>query len=309
MAVVRRNILTDSNARNQFINGVKLLKAEVLEPGRPNTYDLFVAWHHQTMMQLTPTTQGERNAAHSGPVFLPWHRHMLIELERNLQRVLGDQNFGLPYWAWNTDGDLPPAQQLNSPIWAADCMGGSGSPVTTGPFAFRETDPTSWRVTLEVSPAGQLRPANRGLRRALAGGTAATLPTTPQVRAAIGTVTYDTSPWSRASSGSFRNLAEGWVSGPATHNRVHVWVGGDMSPSSSPNDPVFYLNHCNVDRVWAAWQAKNPNSPYVPGNNQPASLKFHRLDDAMRSIFPGQTTPNKMLNVSAIYSYDTVADF
>ena len=307
MATVRRNILSHANARDQFIRGVKLLKQEVLQPGRPNTYDLFVAWHHQTMMQLTPPTQMERNAAHSGPVFLPWHRHMLIELERNLQRVLNDPAFGLPYWAWQADGDGPAGQQTSSPIWAANCMGGSGSPVTTGPFAFRASDPTSWRVTLEATVGGQLRPTNRGLRRQLALDVA-TLPTTQQVRSAIGIATYDTAPWTRASTGSFRNLAEGWPSGPQTHNRVHVWVGGDMSPSSSPNDPVFYLNHCNVDRIWAAWQQRHPNSPYLPPGNAPASLRFHRLNDAMSSIFPGQTTPNSMLNVSSIYTYDSFAD-
>src|SRR5829696_1697483 len=37
------------------------------------------------------------------------------------------------------------------------------------------------------------------------------------------------------------------------HNQVHVWIGGDMGPATSPNDPVFYLNHCNVDRIWEAW--------------------------------------------------------
>jgi len=40
---------------------------------------------------------------------------------------------------------------------------------------------------------------------------------------------------------------------PCVHNRVHVWVGGDMLPSSSPTDPVFYMNHCNIDRIWEAW--------------------------------------------------------
>lgn len=34
------------------------------------------------------------------------------------------------------------------------------------------------------------------------------------------------------------------------HNQVHTWVGGDMGPFSSPNDPVFFLHHCNVDRIW-----------------------------------------------------------
>ena len=43
-----------------------------------------------------------------------------------------------------------------------------------------------------------------------------------------------------------------WMDGPRLRNLVHVWVGRDMSPGSSPNDPVFFLNHCNVDRH--GWQ-------------------------------------------------------
>ncbi|MCB9760993.1 MAG: tyrosinase family protein [Alphaproteobacteria bacterium] len=27
--------------------------------------------------------------------------------------------------------------------------------------------------------------------------------------------------------------------------------------SASPNDPMFFLHHANVDRVWAAWQEEN----------------------------------------------------
>jgi tyrosinase len=58
---------------------------------------------------LTPPGQGDRNAAHRGPVFLPWHRFMLILLELQLQRVLSDPDFGLPYWDWAADGELPRA--------------------------------------------------------------------------------------------------------------------------------------------------------------------------------------------------------
>lgn len=46
------------------------------------------------------------------------------------------------------------------------------------------------------------------------------------------------------------------------HNRVHAWIGGQMGTSSSPNDPVFFLHHCNVDRLWNLWQAKYGNSTY-----------------------------------------------
>jgi tyrosinase len=59
-----------------------------------STYDLFVLWHYVTMMMPTPSGAG-RNAAHQGPVFLPWHRLMLMLLEANIARVLGRPTFGL----------------------------------------------------------------------------------------------------------------------------------------------------------------------------------------------------------------------
>src|SRR2546430_2433280 len=50
--------------------------------------------------------------------------------EQQLQRVLQDDAFGLPYWAWNRDGDLPEEQQTQAPVWGTDYMGGSGDPIT-----------------------------------------------------------------------------------------------------------------------------------------------------------------------------------
>jgi Common central domain of tyrosinase len=40
----------------------------------------------------------------------------------------------------------------------------------------------------------------------------------------------------------------------AIHGNVHNAVGGDMRTAHSPTDPVFYLHHANVDRLWARWQ-------------------------------------------------------
>jgi tyrosinase len=27
---------------------------------------------------------------------------------------------------------------------------------------------------------------------------------------------------------------------------------------TAPTDPVFWMHHCEIDRIWAAWQAANP---------------------------------------------------
>lgn len=38
------------------------------------------------------------------------------------------------------------------------------------------------------------------------------------------------------------------------HGSIHGWVGGTMSsPLTSPADPVFWLHHANLDRLWWVW--------------------------------------------------------
>ncbi len=44
------------------------------------------------------------------------------------------------------------------------------------------------------------------------------------------------------------------------HNTGHVWIGGDMRTMRSPSDPAFWLHHAQVDRIWALWQQKHPNT-------------------------------------------------
>jgi tyrosinase len=327
---VRVNILNNAQARDKFIQGLKLLKQEFSGPTTANlgiagpsrqvsTYDLFVIWHHVAMTTFTPPTQSDRNAAHRGPVFLPWHRFMLLQLEMNLQRVLNDSNFGLPYWDWGATGELSSTKQKSGGIWALDCMGGSGNPVTSGPFAFNADDANTWRVRIVANVNGQLVQADRGLRRQLGaavpglpGGNL--LPRKAHTAAALQESPYDAAPWDVSSQG-FRNQLEGWqndpqIPPPSLHNRVHVFVGGDMSPSSSPNDPVFYLNHCNVDRIWEAWMQPPPKGHgrvYLPAQSAPPTLKGHRLNDTLTSLLSGTTTPATMLDVSLRYTYDSLA--
>ena len=48
------------------------------------------------------------------------------------------------------------------------------------------------------------------------------------------------------------------------HGGVHVWVGGTMSAiPTAPADPIFWMHHANIDRLWWEWQqahvGANPN--------------------------------------------------
>jgi len=45
-----------------------------------------------------------------------------------------------------------------------------------------------------------------------------------------------------------------------SHAAVHIAIGGTMNSPSSPADPIFFLHHANLDRIWSEWQVKNRRS-------------------------------------------------
>lgn len=59
---------------------------------------------------------------------------------------------------------------------------------------------------------------------------------------------------------------QGSLSGSAEwsgHNLIHTFVGGAMGDlSTSPNDPLFWLHHANIDRIWSIWQSRHAGEVY-----------------------------------------------
>jgi hypothetical protein len=100
------------------------------------------------------------------------------------------------------------------------------------------------------------------------------------------------------------------TSGEGMHNRVHAWVGGllgttpdgikilgTMGLPTSPNDPVFFLHHANIDRLWAEWQATHGVDSYEPANTR---------NDRMHPPF--EATPADVFDIRALgYHYDTMS--
>ena len=266
----RKNQATlTASEKARFVAAVLALKAD-------GTWDRFVAEHDAAHL-----------SAHRGPAFLPWHREYLRRLELELQRI--DSAVTLPYWNWSVDNSA------TSSIWNPDFMGGDGRPgdrrVMTGPFAF---DTGQWTL---------VHGATQDLRREF-GLNVSTLPTPGDVTATLAAVPYDVPPWNTSSPSGFRNRAEGWIAGPQMHNRVHVWVGGSMLPLTSPNDPVFFLNHCFEDKLWADWQRQHPGEGYLPVSG---AAPGHNLHDAMEPwASAGQVVrPSTVLDHHALgYSYD-----
>jgi tyrosinase len=54
---------------------------------------------------------------------------------------------------------------------------------------------------------------------------------------------------------AFQSAIEG-----AVHGGVHNAVGGDMATAASPSDPLFWLHHANIDRLWSKWQKQHASA-------------------------------------------------
>lgn len=272
MTVRKNQAQLTADEKRRFVAALLALK-------RDGRYDSFVSTHNDFIM--SDRDDADR-VGHRSPSFLPWHRRFLIQFEQALQSV--DASVALPYWDWTVD--RTPAASL----WAPDFLGGTGRSrdgrVTDGAFA---SAGAGWRINVRVD-------GRDFLRRTLGAG-GRPLPTKAEVDSVLAMSTYDAPPWNSASDG-FRNHLEGWR-GVNLHNRVHVWVGGHMATGASPNDPVFWLHHAYVDKLWTQWQARHPDSPYLPASGTRDVVDLH---EPMRPW--GNVTPADMLDHTPHYTYD-----
>jgi tyrosinase len=184
--------------------------------------------------------------AHGAPGFLPWHRAYLLDLERGLQAI--DPSVALPYWRFDQ-----PAPN----IFKLDFFGASDA---LGTVKFSATNPLQFWKTDGV----------QGINRRPLFNTAVAPPGlfTEAQTLGIGNL-YK----------SFRTM-EG-----NPHGLAHTSFGGSIQdPSTAPKDPLFFLLHCNVDRLWAKWQRQNGRfDPAVAASydSNPASKPGHKLPDTM----------------------------
>jgi len=320
---VRKNVkeLTRKE-RQEFVKAVlKLKKVPSPFTAGLSYYDQFVMWH-RSMYLCDPNPSHGMGPLHSetgmghghgGPLFLPWHRLFVLLFEDALREVSGNKELTVPYWDW-TD----PASTAS--VFQDDFMGGDGNPnegfaVTSGPFRKGEWD-------MPVQPLGfyeQVSVFPHLVRRFASIPTAPVLPAPEEVQEALARPLYDVAPYNTTSDQnlSFRNFFEGFRDGPGQnsmvcapdgymvtvplnppklHNAVHAWVGGiagfvadgrpvfgTMVTSTSPNDPVFFLHHANIDRVWAQWQELRGVNTYqpvagFPGNNVTSHMQPFHMD-------------------------------
>ncbi|KAH0430728.1 amino acid transporter [Colletotrichum camelliae] len=170
----------------------------------------------------------QSNVIHNTGSFLPWHRYFMRVHEYLLQSECGYEG-GQPYWNEVLDMDA-----LNqSVVFDPDTgFGGEGSDcVTDGPFV---------NLTLHINSTSNY--ANDCLTRSFNSNGFQT-----------GQQEYIDECFA---SENYTAAFECYQVNP--HTAGHSAVGGTMlDVVGSPGDPLFFLHHTNLDRLWWEWQQAN----------------------------------------------------
>ncbi|WP_340066599.1 tyrosinase family protein [Ascidiimonas aurantiaca] len=185
---------------------------------------------------------------HQSWYFPPWHRGYLIALEDQIRSVVislgGPADWALPYWNYLGSGN----QYKMPPAFAEKTLpDGSANPLYVTARYGPDGDGNIFIKIPPISGACQSNTIYTGSNRA-----------TPKPG-------YG-GPATRFSHSG--NVSGNLESNP--HNMVHMQVGGTPNgedygimayPETAALDPIFYLHHCNIDRMWAAWNAAGNQNP------------------------------------------------
>ena len=251
-----------------LITAIRTLQARAT-PETASAYDRLSEIHNRF---------ANAGSIHQTAAFLPWHRLFLRAYEYELQQI--DPTVTVPYWDWTRD-----SQRLaNAPFWNRSLLGTNGFGVNG---AIRDGAFADW-IPFRGPVAG-VKGRDYGLTRQWGNDigleTAAAAPAVARVL-------------SRAKS--YDALRTGIEIGG--HGDVHIAIGGDMADFFSPNDPVFYLHHAFIDKLWADWQAMPGHDPLSYGGPTVRGSNRAKLADELPG-FPGVKVRDVMRSSNLCVAY------
>ncbi|AVR97182.1 tyrosinase family protein [Pseudoduganella armeniaca] len=189
---------------------------------------------------------------HGSWYFLPWHRGYLYAFEAIVAaqvKQLTGEDWALPYWNYLDEGN-PEATSIPEAFLAPTMPDGSANPLRRYPrrSAFSVLQPRPDRLSTASMTENDFIIGNGAI--GFGGGV----------------------------SGDFIQFDNRMGQLEANpHNTVHAQVGGYMGdPVTAGLDPLFWLHHCNVDRLWEAWM-NTPGKKMVRDprwDNGPADRTF-----------------------------------
>jgi len=255
-------------------------------------------WYRQAIIHTL-------DCPHGNWWFLPWHRAYLGWFEQICRELSGDPQFALPYWDWTAEQKVPDGMfddvlDPNHPAYTATSQdfqralsgvieGAGYWSLPGGTFNPRSqlSQLLTRRIRFEqdlmfdmvTDPRGRMffdQPGARGIRRAqpgfsLATADACSLATIQAALAAPDFIAFASAKTSNHSTSAGFGILEA-----RPHNSVHRCVGsrdcnfvetrGFMADMLSPVDPIFFLHHGNIDRLWEVWTRRQMRLglPYLP---------------------------------------------
>lgn len=241
-----------------------------------------------------------KQCQHATWYFLPWHRGYLLTFEEIVRAAIvkrgGPSDWALPYWNYFNPGqaDLPAAFASNT--WPD---GG------TNPLF----------VDQRYGPNGD------GNVSVLTGAGGATLESMADT-VFTGTFSGGTPGFGGRNTGfnHSRGLHGGVESQP--HDMVHVLIGGAKDgnrnlpglmsvPDTAALDPIFWLHHANIDRLWEIWR-NNPSTNVNPTDQKwlkgPVSVGDPGFSTPKADGTPFDYTPADMVDLAKLgYTYDDLS--
>jgi len=158
--------------------------------------------------------------------FLPWHRLYIYYFERIVRQVSGHPEFTLPYWNYT-----------------------SSDPAQRGvlPEQFRMPDDPLYG-SLYVATRGSLANSGEPIQKYQTGDQM-------DITDAMLKTSYST-------VDSVQGFCRAIDSG--IHGRIHVLTGTSKDMGAVPyagQDPLFFVHHANIDRMWASWNKNGGRNP------------------------------------------------
>jgi tyrosinase len=224
-----------------------------------------VVWQQFGVIQPTtplPTLVVQRRfwnqCQHQSWYFLPWHRGYLAAFEAIIRDAVvtagGPDDWALPYWNYS-DATRPNARTMPDAFDLATLPDGSDNPLRitrrfgngTTPIQLDPTDVSLAALQDDAFPGGDsdIPPGFGG----------------PETL-------FHHGPESDTTNGGLESLP---------HNVIHGAIGG-VTPGGDPNDwrnlglmsmpitaaldPIFWLHHSNIDRLWNVW-LRDAQEPHV----------------------------------------------
>ncbi|MER6394929.1 tyrosinase family protein [Kitasatospora sp. NPDC001603] len=232
---------------------------------------------------VTQTHEAFSQCPHGGWFFLPWHRGYLWYFERIIRAAIKEiaaeehitpdpsTTWALPYWDYALDPPTagPPPTFTTRALPAAfrspkmpDRPGGTTLTVDN-PLCLRDDlEPTTeaefWAAphrAKDKNAAHQVLPyVDLNPFRAMSATIFAATKRLSAVQPTFGSeVSYTVMPHFQSGFGELENVP---------HNQVHGGVGGWMGRvEGSARDPIFWLHHANLDRLWSGWLDKGNQNP------------------------------------------------